>query len=94
MNENTNPVSPTQVLVFGIVSLATSSTVIVGIIFGILAMNKAKAYFAAGGEASGKVKTGKILGTVGLILSIVMVIFWIIYIAAIATVVSAYGGMY
>lgn len=90
MNENTNPVSPTQVLVFGIISIATSGAII-GLIFGILAASKAKAYYAAGGEACGKVKAGKILGIVGLVCAIVALVIYVIYGIAIGTFMAANG---
>lgn len=93
MNENNNPVSPTSVLVFGIISLATSAGV-VGIIFGILAIVKAKAYYAAGGEASGKVKAGKILGIVGLICGILAIVIYIICAIAAAAATAALGAYY
>ncbi len=67
--KSTPGVSPTGVLVFGILSLCLST--VPGFIFGILAMVKGKRYYAEGGVPDGKVKAGKIMGTVGWILSLV-----------------------
>lgn len=68
----------TKILIFGILAVALCETVIGGIIFGILTKKELKAYEAAYGPAAGKVKVGKILGTVGLILSIVMAAYYLL----------------
>lgn len=74
-----NKPSPTQVLVFGILSLALCESAILGLIFGILARNNAKAFKAATTEISSQVNTGEKLGTVGMILSIIAIVFWVIF---------------
>ena len=67
----------TSVLIFGILSLALSLlgySSIGGIICGILCRVKAREYTEAGGELTGKAGTGKTLGQIGLIVSIVMLV--------------------
>ncbi len=76
-------VTPTQVLIWGIVAVATCESGILGIIFGIIGKNKAKAYVAANGQTTGQVKTGSILSTVGLVIGIIMTVVWVITIIAI-----------
>lgn len=81
----------TQILVFGILALALAgSTGIVGIIFGILTKKKVNEYLGLGGTLTGKAKVGSILGKVGLILGIVMTVFWAIYITVI--IIAAMAG--
>lgn len=81
----------TQILVFGILALALAgSTGIVGIIFGILTKKKVNEYLGLGGQLTGKAKVGSILGKVGLILGIVMTVFWAIYITVI--IIAAMAG--
>ena len=91
-------------LIFGILGIAFPCTfylAFLGIIFGIVAMSKAKKYVASGYVLTGKAKVGKILGTVGMILGIVLtVILVFIIIAAIVAATtssnyySSYGGYY
>lgn len=72
-------------LVFGIVSISTCYSLVIGIVFGILAMSMGgkavKLYNANPGmykEGSFKMaKIGKILGLVGLIISGVLALIWI-----------------
>lgn len=74
-------VSPTSVLVMGIIAIALAwepFASIAGIVLGAIAMTKANRYYAEGGLQSGKVKTGKILGTIGMIAGIVMTVFYLI----------------
>ena len=75
-----------NLLVFGILSLVFE--VIVGIILGAIGRSKGKAYIAQGGQLTGASKVGFILCKVGLILSIIatvsFVIWLIVYIAALA----------
>ena len=72
MNEEVKNGYATRALVFGILALALCEAVIPGIIFGILSQKQAKAFTEAnGGVLCGKAKVGRILGKVGLILSIV-----------------------
>ena len=67
--------SETKIMIFGILGLALSESVI-GLIFAIIALKMANAYIANFGPISGKVKTGKTLATVGLIISIVFFVIW------------------
>ncbi len=69
-------VSPSKVLTFGIVALATCETGILGIVFGALARKNAQAYIAAYGTSTGQVRTGNILGTFGLVFGIIMTVVW------------------
>ena len=65
----------TTTLVFGIVALVAALTFYfspAGIVFGILAKKKAEGFMSLNGEVGGAIKTGKILGTVGFIVGIVM----------------------
>lgn len=78
-------VSPTSVLVMGIIAIALAwypFASIAGIVLGAIAMSKANRYYAEGGLQSGKVKTGKILGTIGMIGGIVMTVFYLIALIA------------
>jgi len=81
-NYNQHPVqqaSSTPILVFGILALALET--IFGIIFGAIAISKAKKWVAAGNPLDGKAKAGKILGIIGLICGIITTIYLIIVIA-------------
>ena len=87
-NNNQQPVQPVQpvqqpnstpILVFGILSLVFTS--ILGIIFGAIAKSKAKAWVAAGNPLTGKAKVGKILGTIGLAVGIVVTVAYGIVLA-------------
>lgn len=72
-------VSPTNVLVLGIVALSLAwepIASIAAIVLGAIAMAKANRYYAEGGVFSGKVKTGRILGMVGMISGIVMTVIY------------------
>ena len=71
--------NPTQVLVFGILSLALSGLGVVGLIFAILAMTKATKYFEEYGNISTQVRVGRGLGIGGLVVSILMMIIYVIY---------------
>ena len=73
-------VTPTNILVLGIVAAALAELGIPGIILGIIAMNRSNQYVAAGGVACGQSKTGRVLGRVGLIAGIAMSVFWLFYI--------------
>lgn len=84
--------NPSQVLVFGILGLAFGlGGGILGIIFSIIGLTKAKSYIAAYGDVSNQVRTGKKLATAGLIVAIIMTICWIIIIAAAANGVNEVG---
>lgn len=69
------PVNDKTTLIFGIIALAAAVmfyTAPAGIVFGILAKNKASSFISQNPNVGGTVKTGKILGTIGFILGIVM----------------------
>lgn len=88
---NNDPaLNATPILITGILALALSWSGIGGLICAIICMSKVKKYQAAGGVISGKAKVGKILGTVGLIFSIIYIVVWAIY--AIAFVIGVIGG--
>ncbi len=72
-------VSPTSVLVFGILSVALSVPV-VGLIFAILARKKAKAFVEENGTTCGQVNVGRILATIGLVVNIISLCGTVLYI--------------
>lgn len=77
-SEKQNPI-----LIFGIIALAaavSSMLSFLGIIFGAVAMNKAKKYIELTGHSPARVSVGKALGKAGLIAGIVMTVFWTLYI--------------
>ena len=83
--------NPTPVLVMGIIAIATCAYGILGIIFGAIGKKKAKAYLAETGSLTGAAKVGSILAKVGLIVGIVMTVVWLIYII-IAVAAGAAGA--
>ena len=81
-------VKPSNVLTMGILSLAFCCTfyfAFLGIIFGAIGKNKAKAYVDYYGDTTGQVKAGSIMSKIGFIVGIVMTalffIFIIVYLA-------------
>ena len=87
-----DPGLATNILVMGIVAVATACTVwfgFLGIIFGIIGLNKAKKFTEECGQLFGKAKVGKYLSLGGLIAGSVVTAYVAIYIlAAIAAVIS------
>lgn len=86
-----------SVLVFGILSLAFCCTfylAFLGIIFGAIALSKAKQYVASGYVLSGRAKIGKILGTVGLIIAIVLTVILVFVIIAAIAAAASYSRYY
>ncbi|MBR6922398.1 MAG: zinc-ribbon domain-containing protein [Clostridia bacterium] len=85
----------TPILITGILAIALCWTGIGGLICAIINKSKVKKFLAAGGVLAGKAKVGKILGTVGLILSILYIVFWVGYICwwIIWTIIAAAGGL-
>ena len=69
----------TQVLIFGIIALALSTSGLVGLIFSIIAMKKAKTYFETFGDVSNQARIGKRLALAGLIVSIIFTVIWTFY---------------
>ena len=84
----------TPILVFGILGLAFACSFyfsFLGIIFGAIAGKKASNFVAQGGVLAGKAKVGKILGKIGLILSIVLTALCaLILVAGIFAAVAGY----
>ena len=73
-----------RILTLGILALAFAETFFLsflGIIFGAMAKSKASRYEIECGELTGKARVGKILGTIGLILGIVLSVIAVIYVA-------------
>ena len=89
--------TPTNILIFGIIGLALSCipfASIAGIIISAIGLKKSNAYVAAGGIACGQSKTGRILARVGLIVSIVMTVFWAIYFTVVIIAAATYSSYY
>lgn len=61
-------------LTMGILSLVFCEISLLGLIFAIICKFKAKKYAALTGKLSGKANVGKILSTVGLVISIIMTV--------------------
>lgn len=74
-------------LIMSIVGLALSELGIPGIIISAIAKSKVKKATAAG-AIGGKLKAARILSTIGMILSIVMTIVWLLYIVVIGAAVA------
>ena len=82
-------------LIFGIIGLAFSCSFylsLLGIIFSAVGRGKVKAFLAAGGQLTGKAKVGSILSKVGLILGIVLFVFFVIWL--IVVIAAAANGAY
>ena len=73
------PDNSTSVLVMGILAVALCEFGILGIIFGAIGLGKAKAFLLSHGILFGKAKVGRILSKVGLIVGIIMTVFWLVY---------------
>ena len=72
---------PTEVLVLGILGLALGcATGIVGLIFSIIGLSKAKNYIATYGDISNQVRIGRRLSIAGVIVGIFMTILLIVWI--------------
>lgn len=77
--------SPVQVLVFGIISLATAVSFylsIVGFIFGILGKRKAEDYMRSGAAPSTQVTVGGRLAKAGFIVGLIMSILFTFFVIA------------
>ena len=86
-----------QILIFGILGISFACTYylsFLGIIFGAIALSKAKAYGNAGYALTGRAKTGRILGMVGLILGIVLVAILVIVIIIAIIAAESYSNYY
>ncbi|MBQ7172586.1 MAG: hypothetical protein IJR88_00490 [Clostridia bacterium] len=81
----------TPILVFGILSVSFLCTFwlsFLGIIFGFIARGKSNVYVDAGVPVTGKVRVGRVLGTVGGIISIVATVLVPVVIALIVYAIS------
>ena len=81
-------VTATTVMVWGILGLAFSESGLLGLIFSIIGRKKAKTFLLENGQLFGQAKVGGILSKVGLIVSIIMMVFWVIYIAVVGIFVG------
>lgn len=82
-------------MVFGILSIALSYTVILGIIFSVIAKRNAAPILAnfAGTSSAGFAKAGKITGTIGFIVSLVSIgIYVLAFFAGILIGLAAVAG--
>lgn len=96
----TSSVSPSSVLVFGILSLVLPVP-LVGLIFAIMARKKAKAFVEETGTTCGQVNTGKILATIGLVLNIISLVsavgyllFYVIYVVLLVGLMGMSASQY
>ncbi len=85
-----------NVLMWGILSVCFCESGLIGLIFSIIAKNKAKRWQTLTGSPLIKGgKVGNILATIGLVVSIIMTVVWLIYIivaiVAVITAASYYG---
>ena len=95
-NPEANALS-TPILIFGILGIAFGCSFylsFLGIIFSAIAKGKVKAFLAAGGVLSGKAKVGNILAKVGLILGIVLTVFFVIWLIVIIAAAVESGSTY
>ena len=79
-------------LAFSIVGLVLASSGVLGIIFSAIARGKVKKAVAQG-AIGGKIKAAKILSLIGLIASILMTVFWVIFCIVMVAIAGgiAYG---
>lgn len=73
--------NPTQVLVFGILSLALALEGGVGLIFSIISLVKASKYRAAFDDVPEQVRIGRRLALIGMVVSILIIILGVIYVS-------------
>lgn len=89
--------TPKSILIMGIIGLAISCMPlgsIAGIIISALGMKKSNAYANGGGVPCGMSITGRILSRVGLIVSIVMTVFWAIWFTVVILAAATYHSSY
>lgn len=77
------------VFTFGLLAVIFCGSGLLGLIFAIIAKKKIKNYVAAGGQLTGRAKAGSIMATIGLIVSIVMTVIWLIYIIIFAAFIGS-----
>lgn len=94
MTSATSPAAPTvedgPVLTWGILSLVFCSCPILGLIFALISRGKVKNCLETYGTMTGRGRTGKVLGTIGFVCTIVMHVIYVIYIIA---VIALLGSM-
>ncbi len=61
---------------------------ILGIIFGAIAISKAKRFDAAGYPTNGRRVTGKVLGVIALVFGIILTVYYTIYLFAFGALLS------
>ena len=88
------PVEPaadnsTAILTLGIIATAVSEFGIPGIIVGAIGRKKAKKFIDDNVMIFGKAKVGSILANVGIIVGIVMTVFWALYILGVGALVGS-----
>ena len=84
-------------LIWGILGIAFGCSFylsFLGIIFGAIGLGKAKNYMAAGYPLAGRAKTGRILALVGMILGIVLTVFFVIWLIAVIAAASYTSSYY
>ena len=89
--QNNNVPDAGSILAWGIVALALCSCPVAGLILAIIARNKAKAHTAYYGAPVGKAKVGTIFTRIAFPISIVMQVFWVIYIIVIVFIFANRG---
>lgn len=99
--QNNNVPDAGSVLAWGIVALAICACPVAGLILAIIARNKAKAHAAYYGAPVGKAKVGTIFTRIAFPISIVMQVFWVIYIIVMvivlanrSTIISGLSSLY
>ena len=76
-------------MILAIIGVVLSELGIPGIILSAIAKGKVKAWEQKYGPATGMAKAAKIISTVGLILSIFMTVFWVLYFFIIVGLIAA-----
>lgn len=76
-------------MILAIIGAVLSELGIPGIILCAIAKGKVKAWEAKYGPAAGMAKAAKIISTVGMVFSIIMTVFWVIYLFVIIGLVAA-----
>ena len=82
-------ISTGSVLACGIIALVFCYMPILGIILACVARGRAKKFIRLNGSVYGPAKVGNILSKIALPISIVMLVFWVIYFIAIGALVAS-----